>query len=357
MIFISIEKERFRVQEGKKVVQMSKSKEAKRSATESAVLLGSNVLLAVAVIFSNKIVFTKLDFKFPIFLTLIHYVTIFIGIEACRRLGVYRQTPWKQLPLNQDMVLMVLLVAVGVALNNTSLRANAVGTYQLLKLLVTPGICICDYLLMGKTISRKRAYILLIVCFGVAVATVSDVELRAFGLCLGLVFVPVAAFYKVQWKKVLTATGANTMSLIHRVYPMAMPITALCGIFLDPSGITTFDYNMKSVSLLLISGLMALMISVSSFSIVAIFSPLTHQVLGLLKVSLSIIAGTIFFGNHVTNLQLFGATVALLGIGWYTVVTVEENKGKKRAKNHPAVYDDEEEALDRRGRDRLKDAV
>ena len=159
----------------------NREKEAKRSATESAVLLGSNVLLAVAVIFSNKIVFTKLDFKFPIFLTLIHYVTIFIGIEACRRLGVYRQTPWKQLPLNQDMVLMVLLVAVGVALNNASLRANAVGTYQLLKLLVTPGICICDYLLMGKTISRKRAYILLIVCFGVAVATVSDVELRAFG--------------------------------------------------------------------------------------------------------------------------------------------------------------------------------
>ncbi len=52
-------------------------------------------------------------------------MTIFIGIEACRRLGVYRQTPWKQLPLNQDMVLMVLLVAVGVALNNASLRANA----------------------------------------------------------------------------------------------------------------------------------------------------------------------------------------------------------------------------------------
>ena len=71
---------------------------------------------------------------------------------------------------------------------------------------------------------------------------------------------------------------------------------------------------------------MAFLISVNSYSVVSIFSPLTHQILGLLKVSLSIVAGTILFGNSIEIFQFIGAVVALIGIGWYTVVTVEENR-------------------------------
>ena len=166
-------------------------------------------------------------------------------------------------------------------------------------------------------------------CFGVAVATVNDVELRPLGLCVGLIFVPVAAYYKVQWKKVATMTGANTMSLMHRLYPLAIPITLVLGMLLDPPGITTFDYEIWSITLLVGSGLMAFLISVNSYSVVSIFSPLTHQILGLLKVSLSIVAGTIMFGNSIELFQFIGAVVALVAIGWYTVVTVEENKTGK----------------------------
>ena len=43
----------------------------------------------------------------------------------------------------------------------------------------------------------------MLVCAGVALATLSDLELRIYGLIVALIFVPVAAVYKVQFKRVL----------------------------------------------------------------------------------------------------------------------------------------------------------
>ena len=53
--------------------------------------------------------------------------------------------------------------------DNLSLRLNGVGTYQLLKLLVTPGICILNYMILKELISLKRSLILVLVCVGIAI--------------------------------------------------------------------------------------------------------------------------------------------------------------------------------------------
>ena len=110
----------------------------------SVLFLIINVLLAIREWFRKQSRLHKLVVS--IALTTIHYIVTWIGVESLRRLEFYKQVPYSRMPLNDfDIAACIALAVVGVPLNNLSLRLNGVGTYQLLKLLVTPGICILNY--------------------------------------------------------------------------------------------------------------------------------------------------------------------------------------------------------------------
>ena len=319
-------------------------KEMKYSIAQRFGFLAFNVLLAILMILVNKAVFTRLHFNFPIALTTVHYAFTWLGLEFLRRIGVYRQIPANEMPLTQfDIASCILLAIVGVPLNNLSLRLNGVGTYQLLKLLVTPGICILNYILLKDLISLKRSLILVLVCIGIAIATFNDLELRLYGLVVALIFVPVAAVYKVQFKRVLK--DYDMLSLLHRVYPPAIFIMCILSLLLDPPGLfTTYKFTFGKIAQICSTGILACGISISSFHIVDVFSPLTHQILGLLKVSLTILGGWLFFSNTITMYQLLGSVIALMGISWYTYETMlekgmmNENGGKDKSIGLRSVY-------------------
>jgi solute carrier family 35, member E3 len=307
------------------------------SLLEKIVLLTANVFIATAVILGNKAVFRTLNFNFPITLTAIHYTCVWCCTELCRVFGLYHQKPWSELPIGKEFLAIAVLTAIAVPLNNMSLRANALGTYQLLKLLVTPAIVLCSYVFTGEWISLKRSLVLFFVCCSIGWSTAHDVELRWYGLILGLLFVPIAAAYKVYNKEVMLQYKCDTLSFFNRVYPLTIPMTVALAIFLDPPGISSFVFDEKSIALLVMSGLGAFLVTVSSTSVVVLFSPLTHQVLGLLKISLSILFGMFMFGEAVSLSQFFGAVAATSGIGYYTLITQKERRdlkpNKQRAEN------------------------
>ena len=307
------------------------------SIPQRSVLLTLNVLLAIIMILVNKSVFTNLKFNFPIALTTIHYICTWIGVETLRRFNIYKQISYNKMPLNDvDIASCIILAVVGVPLNNLSLRLNGVGTYQLLKLLVTPAICILNYIMLGELISLKRSCILVLVCAGVSLATLSDLEMRLFGLIVALIFVPVAAIYKVQFKRVLLKF--DMLSVLHRVYPPAILIMFFLSMLFDPSGLfTVYEYTFSKVIQLLISGILASSISLSSFHVVHVFSPLTHQILGLLKVALTILGGWLFFSKEISQYQMAGSVVAIGGISWYTYETMSA-KGLLRSGKGPVIH-------------------
>ena len=319
-------------------------KEMKYSIAQRFGFLAFNVVLAILMILVNKAIFTRLHFNFPIALTTVHYAFTWLGLEFLRRIGVYRQIPANEMPLTQfDIASCILLAIVGVPLNNLSLRLNGVGTYQLLKLLVTPGICILNYILLKDLISLKRSLILVLVCIGIAIATFNDLELRIYGLVIALIFVPVAAVYKVQFKRVLK--DYDMLSLLHRVYPPAIFVMCLLSLLLDPPGLfTTYEFTIAKIAQISSAGILACGISISSFHIVDVFSPLTHQILGLLKVSLTILGGWLFFSNTITMYQMLGSVIALMAISWYTYETMlekgmmNENGGKDKSIGLRSVY-------------------
>merc|ERR1711871_1574467 len=107
--------------------------------------LSFNFASAVMITVINKICFSHVHFEYPTVLSLIHYVMTWTALEIMRRCGWFVSvSPAPQLT---DHSYLITLIAVGAApaLNNTALKLNSIGFYQLFKLLLTPGVVLLEY--------------------------------------------------------------------------------------------------------------------------------------------------------------------------------------------------------------------
>ena len=94
----------------------------------------------------------------------------------------------------------------------------------------------------------------------------------------------------------------------------------------DPAGILEFEYTYEFVFRLILSGIGAGALGLSTVSVVVGFSPLSHQVLGMGKICMSVLLGTILLVESSPNrMQLTGLVISLFAIVLYTKVTTDEN--------------------------------
>ena len=139
----------------------------------SAAVLIVNFLSAIACISLNKRVFVY--FPYPAALTSIHYFVSWAGIACLRAAGAFQP---RSVPPTQANAFYLLIGCWSLcnALSNLSLERNSVGFYQLAKLCVTPTLVCFDFFYYGRTITPLQALALLLACTGVALASVSDVQ-------------------------------------------------------------------------------------------------------------------------------------------------------------------------------------
>ncbi len=86
----------------------------------------------------------------------------------------------------------VLVAASGVAsicFMNFSLQANSVGTYQLMKLIVIPLVLAIQWYSDGALVSKLVGVSIAALLFGVGLSTINDVELKPWGLLVGILSV------------------------------------------------------------------------------------------------------------------------------------------------------------------------
>jgi len=183
---------------------------------DSTLYLAFNFVASVAVIFTNKLIFSSVKFKFTTILTVFHYAVNVAGLEVLAALQLFER---RRSPLDKRLVLLCVVVGTAPALNNLSLKLNGLGFYQVVKLLVTPCIVAMEWSLYGARMSTSRALSLGLVCCGVCVACVNDLAVSPAGCVAAALWVPVAAVYKVLWSRVAKEGEWNTLSLMQRVLP------------------------------------------------------------------------------------------------------------------------------------------
>lgn len=226
-----------------------------------------NFVSTIAVTFINKICFSRVEFGYPAALCNIHFLVTLFGVEMLYRAKMFQKMDVSHRHLRRDPNFIAIAFVVGVVtpLNNTSLKLNSIGFYQIFKLLVTPCVVLLEYFLDRKILSRNRTILLVLVCVFVMISSYSALAYSNYGTLCALIWVPFAAMYKVQWGRVKKMYNTSTLALMRAVLPYAICVQAAISPMVDPPGILNFVWTIEAMFWIGLSGVFAFLVNFSGF--------------------------------------------------------------------------------------------
>jgi solute carrier family 35, member E3 len=273
-----------------------------------------NAASSIGIVVTNKIVFQTYNFRYGTLLTFIHFVFTALGLEVCRRLGVFESKP-----VEFRKVLPLCLSFCGfVALTNLSLVYNSIGFYQLMKVLTTPLIVLIQTLFYGENFSFRIKSSLGVICLGVIIATVTDTEANLVGTLVALSALLVTSMYQIWVGTKQKELECNSYQLLYIQAPisavMLIPIIPI----LDNTSTLHEMPSSDAMMAILVSSILAFLVNLSIFLVIGKTSPITYNVLGHFKLTVILLLGFIAFGASLDYRNVSGIIVTLTGVFWYT---------------------------------------
>ncbi|OAY74915.1 putative membrane protein [Ananas comosus] len=302
--------------------------------------LALSVASSVAIVICNKALMSSLGFPFvPTTLTSWHLMVTFCTLHVAQHLHLFEPKPLD----GQTVVLFGLLNGTSIGLLNLSLGFNSVGFYQMTKLAIIPFTVLLETLFLKKTFSQNIKYSLLVLLFGVGIASVTDLKLNLLGSVLSLLAIAttcvgqIVSFDILPYIYVLTNTiqkrlKVSSTQLLYQSAPYQAAILFATGPFVDQlltkRNVFAYSYSPVVLGFIVLSCLIAVSVNFSTFLVIGTTSPVTYQVLGHLKTCLVLSFGYILLHEPFTARNIIGILVAILGMGLYSYFSVRE-KNKK----------------------------
>ncbi|KAJ7960966.1 Nucleotide/sugar transporter family protein [Quillaja saponaria] len=291
-----------------------------------------NFVVAVSIILANKLVMGRVGFNYPIFLTLIHYVTAWLLLAFFKALAVLPVSPPSKTTPFSSLFSLGAVMAFASGLANTSLKHNSVGFYQMAKIAVTPTIVLAEFILFRKTISFKKVLALTVVSAGVAVATVTDLEFNLFGALISIAWIVPSAINKILWSKLQQQSNWTALALMWKTTPVTIFFLVALMPWLDPPGVLSFKWNINNSSAVLISALLGFLLQWSGALALGATSATSHVVLGQFKTCVILLGGYLIFNSDPGFVSLCGAVAALGGMSVYTSLNLQESHESQKLK-------------------------
>ena len=305
-----------------------------RLETVAVILLGFALNISMAI--STKWIFVHGDlcnvngciqYKFPVAITVIHMIFSWF---LCRMYIFHvhgeheiRLTLQEQI---SEILPLSICFALSVAMGNMSLKFIYPSFNQMLGSMSPLVTVLLAVLVQGKSFSFKTWISMPVICVGLAICSLKEVNFNALGTFYAVgSMVFRAAKTLIQGK--LLQHKMDSISLLYYMAPMSAGILFVLMIFmegLEPilllmpgpnevglTGRTTL------VFLLITSGLNACLLNLVNFLVTSYTSPVTTQVLGNVKSCLSIAISVAIFGNSITVEQTMGVFTCLFGVWIY----------------------------------------
>lgn len=289
-----------------------------------------NFMVAVGIIMANKLVMGKVGFNYPIFLTLIHYITAWILLAIFKALSILPVSPPSKSTPYSSLFSLGAVMSLSSGLANTSLKHNSVGFYQMAKISVTPTIVLAEFILFRKTITFKKVIALAVVSIGVAVATVTDIEFNLFGACIAIAWIIPSAINKILWSNLQQQSNWTALALMWKTTPITVFFLVALMPWLDPPGVLLFKWNLHNTSAVLISAALGFLLQWSGALALGATSATSHVVLGQFKTCVILLGGYLIFDSDPGIVSICGALVALCGMSVYTSLNLKESHEKQR---------------------------
>jgi solute carrier family 35 protein E3 len=271
-------------------------------------------------------VFKTYGFHFTFALTEIHTIFTLVGMLLMARAGLFDK---KSLPNSSLMQLAAAYVGY-IVLCNLSLKINTVGFYQVMKIAVAPTVMALDIIMYRRLPKPLVIASVLLVCFGIAIATVTDHQMitNVKGILLGSAATLVTALYQLWAGSKQKELRASSMQLLQAYTPHATVLLGVLVPLCEPMGWSSssrteetllgYHYSWPALLAIIISAVLGLLVSLSTFLVIGATSSLTYNVVGHLKTVIILTGGCLFFGDSMPLKKFVGVCIAMCGIVWYT---------------------------------------
>ncbi|KAG2605909.1 nucleotide-sugar uncharacterized transporter 2-like isoform X1 [Panicum virgatum] len=282
------------------------------------IALTFNFVVAVGIIMANKMVMGTVGFNFPVALSLIHYLFAWALMAVLKALYLLPIAPPSKSTPFSSLFALGAVMSFSTGLANISLKHNSVGFYQMAKIAVTPTIVVAEFILFRKKVSLQKVVTLVVVSFGVAIATVTDLEFNFFGACVALAWIIPSAVNKILWSNLQQIGNWTALALMWKTTPITIFFFIVLMPLLDPPGLLSFNWDFKNSSAIIISALFGFLLQWSGALALGATSALAHVVLGQFKTIVIMLSGYLVFNSDPGFTSLCGAIIALAGMSVYT---------------------------------------
>lgn len=282
----------------------------------------------VTTVILNKYIFKFLEFTFPITLTAIHmmicslgaYATIF-GFKLVKLHHIESSTRYRRI------VPLALLFVSNIVLGNVSIRWVNVSFMQTVKSSVPVFTVLMQVLFLGKSFSGRIYLSLIPAVGGVMLASMTESEFDATGFWAALIASIITAGITVVSGLIL-GEKMDSINLVYYMAPLSFALLLPVAFFKE--GELLMEWWQLSTfyeqSVLILSGIIAFLLNVTTFLVIANTSALTSNIAGNFKVILSIILSVLIFKNKISFINGVGIAAAIGGVAYYNYVKQTENQ-------------------------------
>ncbi|KAF9262266.1 TPT-domain-containing protein [Marasmius fiardii PR-910] len=278
------------------------------------------IILSSAVIIYNNYLYNTLDFKFPVFTVTWHLTFAAIGTRVLQR-----TTPLldglKDVNVTKDVFLksilpIGMLFSASLILSNTAYLYLSVSYIQMLKAFTPVAILLISWVIRIQEPSRKLVVIVLLISFGVALASQGELRFNLFGFIVQAAAVGFEASRLVMIQLLLHSLKMDPLVSLHYYAPVCAVLNLLALPFTE--GLAPFYELARIGPLILISNAsVAFLLNIAAVFLVGAASGLVLTLAGVFKDILLITGSVLIFGYPVTPLQIFGYSIALGGLVAY----------------------------------------
>ncbi|XP_052188201.1 UDP-galactose transporter 1-like [Diospyros lotus] len=280
----------------------------------------------VTVIIMNKWIFEKLDFKFPLSLSCIHFICSSIG--ACLAIKVLKLKPlivvdpedrWRRI------FPMSLVFCINIVLGNVSLRYIPVSFMQTIKSFTPATTVILQWLVWRKDFDWRIWASLVPIVGGILLTSITELSFNMLGFCAALFGCLATSTKTILAESLLHGYKFDSINTVYYMAPFATMILAMPALVLEGSGVLEWFQSphssiFSSLAIIFGSGVLAFCLNFSIFYVIHSTTAVTFNVAGNLKVAVAVTCSWLIFRNPISALNAIGCGVTLVGCTFYGYV-------------------------------------
>ncbi|XP_034185277.2 solute carrier family 35 member E3-like isoform X1 [Osmia lignaria lignaria] len=277
-----------------------------------------NIFFSIVIVLLNKWLYINVGFP-NITLSMIHFVVTFIGLIICEKFDIFCI---KDIAI-KEMFLITVIFCGFVVLTNLSLEHNTVGTYQVAKMLTTPCVIMMQIVFYRKQFSIFVKLTLILITIGVVINFYYDIQFNIIGTVYASMGVFLMSLYQVMINIKQREFQMDPMQLLYYQAPLSAVMLFFVVPFLEPVEQTlTRSWSLIDLIMVILSGIVAFLVNLTSYWIIGKTSPLTYNMAGHFKFCLLLLGGSLLFHETLNINQVIGITLTLIGIILYAHVKV-----------------------------------